>query len=121
MHILVIDDDALAGDMTAAVLDELGHDTTLASGAQQALAALAEQPDIELLVCDLHMPGMDGIMLFRQLRADGSSRPFILLTGDDPEQALRVEPALDACVRKDVTIEERLEQALRQWQTRTTR
>jgi len=36
MHILVIDDDALAGEMTAAILDQLGHATLLVDNAGAA-------------------------------------------------------------------------------------
>ena len=112
MHVLVIDDDALAGELTAAVLEELGHSTVLADSAAAGLAALAQQPQPGLIVCDLHMPGTSGLALFRQLRAGGVALPFIMLSADDPQAVLRQESALDGCVLKDFDIAERLQRAL---------
>lgn len=112
MHVLVIDDDALAGELTAAVLEELGHTTVLADSAAAGLDALAQQPPPGLIVCDLHMPGTSGLALFRQLRAGGVALPFVMLSADDPQAVLRQESALDACVLKDFDIAERLQRAL---------
>ncbi len=112
MRILVVDDDPLAGELTAAVLEDLGHEVTLATDALDAMARLAEEDGIALILSDLNMPLINGIELFRELRAQGSTRPFILLTGDDPEGPARIEPALDACLMKDFTLDESLPQVL---------
>jgi CheY-like chemotaxis protein len=120
MRILVVDDDGLAGEMTSAVLEELGHDPVLVESASQAHASLASDPAIELLISDLNMPVTNGLELFRQLRISGVTLPFILLTGDDPERARREEPGLDGCVLKDFPLEESLAQAIAQIKTRRT-
>ncbi|WP_042422120.1 response regulator [Comamonas granuli] len=108
MKILVVDDDALAGEMTAAVLESLGHEAVLADNGIDAAERLQADSAIALIVSDMNMPLLSGIELFRELRAQGSTLPFILLTGDEPEGLLAQEPRLDACLAKDFTLEERL-------------
>lgn len=108
MHILVVDDDALAGEMTAAVLEGLGHNPLLAENGVEAMEKLAADATIEMVISDLNMPLVSGIDLFREMRAQGLSLPFILLTGDDPEGPRLLEPKLDACLLKDFSLEESL-------------
>ncbi|MFK7160774.1 response regulator [Marinospirillum sp. MEB164] len=112
MHILVVDDDALAAEMLVAILEDQEHQVVQASDALAALEALQQQPSIELIISDLQMPLMNGIELFRELRDQGSTRPFILLSGDDPEALKAQEPALSACLIKDFALETSLPQIL---------
>lgn len=114
MQILVIDDDALAREMIAAVLEEQGHRITQAEQALQALECLETHPEIEVIVSDLNMPLMSGLELFHELKAAGSKRPFILLTGDDPATILAQEPGLNACLIKDFSMDTSLSAALAQ-------
>jgi len=108
MRILVVDDDALAGEMTAAVLEDLGHDPLLAENGVEALEKLAADATVEMVISDLNMPLVSGIDLFREMRAQGIALPFILLTGDDPAGPRQQEPQLDACLLKDFSLEESL-------------
>lgn len=108
MRILVVDDDALAGEMTAAVLEGLGHEPLLVENGVEAMEKLAADSAIEMVICDLNMPLVSGIDLFREMRTQGSTLPFILLTGDDPAGPWQQEPKLDACLLKDFSLEESL-------------
>ena len=66
--ILIVDDDAaMRGALDEAARD-LGFDTRLASSGSSALAALAEE-QIDAVLLDLRMPGMDGLEMLRQIRA----------------------------------------------------
>lgn len=112
MQVLVVDDDVLAGEMTTAVLHELGHQVVQAENAIEAMELLNEHTHIELIVSDLNMPMISGIEFYRELREQGSKLPFILLTGDEPARALALEPRLDACVMKDFNMYERLPEAI---------
>ncbi len=112
MQILVVDDDLLAGEMTTAVLEDLGYKVFQAENAVEAMEVLNQQPDIELIVSDLNMPMISGIELYRELKEQGSKLPFILLTGDEPEKILAEEPGLDACVMKDFSMQENLPAAI---------
>ena len=99
---LVVDDDPIAAEIVAAVLEDLGHTVLLAENALEALEQLQQRPDIALILSDMHMPMVSGIEL------QGQQQPFILLTGDDPQAFLAQEPRLNACLTKDFTLEESL-------------
>ncbi len=110
MRILVVDDDSLAGEMTGAVLEELGHEVILSEDGVDAAIKLNADDGIEMVISDMNMPMVSGIDLFRELREQGSTLPFILLTGDAPDGLLAQEPRLDACLFKDFSLEETLPQ-----------
>ena len=68
IRVLVVDDNADVRDLIAAVLQRAAADVSTADGAEQALDAIkAQRPDV--LLCDLHMPGIDGFELIHRLRA----------------------------------------------------
>lgn len=115
MHILVVDDDPLVGEMTLAMLEEAGHQVQLAEHGLDALERLGEDASIELVVSDLHMPLLNGLELFQELRERGLQQPFVLLTGDDPAPLLAREPGLSACLAKDASLEQRLSELLAQF------
>lgn len=112
MKILVVDDDALAAEMSAAVLEDLGHKVVLAEDGMAAASILDADTSIEIVISDMNMPLVSGIDLFRELRDQGNMLPFILLTGDAPAPLLAQEPRLDACLLKDFSLEESLPQVL---------
>lgn len=108
MQILVVDDDPIAGEITGAILEAAGHEVLIAGNGVEAIEKLDANPTVGLVVSDLNMPMVSGIDLFRELADQGVNLPFILLSGDDPAAAQREEPALDACLLKDATLEESL-------------
>jgi CheY-like chemotaxis protein len=112
MRILVVDDDALAGEMIGAVLEEMGHETILAEDGVDAADKLNGEAGIEMIISDMNMPMVSGIDLFRELREQGNTLPFILLTGDAPDGLLASEPRLDACLLKDFNLDETLPQVI---------
>jgi CheY-like chemotaxis protein len=106
MKILVVDDDGLAAEMTGAILEALGHEIVISENGIDALERLGSDPGISLVISDLNMPFVSGIDLFNSLREQGNRTPFILLSGNDPGQALKLAPTLDACLLKDSSLEE---------------
>ena len=114
MLILVVDDDPMAAEMSAAIVEDSGHQSIIASNGVEALDKLAENVSIELIVSDMNMPLINGIELFQELREQGSKIPFILLSGDDPESALSIEPALNASLLKDYSLQENLIKTINQ-------
>jgi CheY-like chemotaxis protein len=80
-RILIIDDNATNLKLATDVLSCEGHIIANAENAQHALEVLAQfHPD--LILMDISMPGMDGLTLTRQLKADPSMRqvPIVALT-----------------------------------------
>ncbi|HEX2199267.1 MAG TPA: EAL domain-containing protein [Burkholderiales bacterium] len=70
--ILVVDDNRANREALASLLEVSGYEVARAAGARQALAqARAAPPD--LVISDVLMPGMDGYVLARELRADAAT------------------------------------------------
>lgn len=112
MRILVVDDDSMAAEMTGAILEGEGHEVILAEDGVDATGKLNADDGIEMIISDMNMPMVSGIDLFRELREQNCTLPFILLTGDEPDGLLLQEPRLDACLLKDFSLEETLPQMM---------
>jgi DNA-binding response OmpR family regulator len=86
LRILVVDDDpAMVGAITALVGTE-GHQVVTAYDGLTAVRRWREEaPDLVLL--DLAMPGPDGFSVARQLREDGAEIPIIVVSGERTEAA----------------------------------
>jgi DNA-binding NtrC family response regulator len=78
-RILIVDDEPRMGAVVAAALERAGYACETCTSAEAALAAL-ETRDVDLVVTDWKMAGMDGLALLRQLRARRPRLPVILLT-----------------------------------------
>lgn len=104
IHILVVDDDELTAEMTGMILDEPEYEIILTLSGMEALATLASDPHISIVISDMNMPGISGIQLFTAMRERGFNVPFVLLTGDD-SPPLHLEYPMDAILTKDEEIE----------------
>jgi CheY-like chemotaxis protein len=67
--ILVVDDQPDACRALTRLLQHFGHDASYKTSGPDAVAYLAQRiPD--LLICDVMMPGMDGLDVLRLIRSD---------------------------------------------------
>jgi len=100
LRILVVDDDpAMVGAITALVGTE-GHHVITAYDGQSALRRFREEsPDLILL--DLAMPGPDGIAVVSELRSAGSP-PIIVVSGESgsPSKVRALQLGADDYVTK---------------------
>ena len=79
--ILIIEDNAANLELMTYLLGAFGYRLITADDGERGLElALRERPD--LVICDIQLPGMDGYMVARRLRADPSRRdvPMIAVT-----------------------------------------
>ena len=67
-HVLVVGEAAMTRDIIGAFLQSAGHHVMTASGGQEALAIAAAET-FQVVLMDMHMPGMDGPETTRRLRA----------------------------------------------------
>ncbi|MGG5809868.1 PAS domain-containing protein [Falsiroseomonas sp. CW058] len=79
--VLLVDDEALVLESTAAMLEELGYDVIRAASGEEALGALARHPHLGLVVTDYAMPGMTGATLAQRVAERRPGLPVILATG----------------------------------------
>jgi two-component system cell cycle response regulator len=92
-RILIVDDNAQNLKLARVILANEGYDVWTAADAEDALALLRTARP-KLILMDLQLPGMDGLQLTRQLKADPSTRSIrvIALTAyamkGDEEKAL---------------------------------
>jgi putative two-component system response regulator len=82
-RILVADDDGSVRALLRALLDRAGYDVVEVADGDAALAAVATNGPIDLLLLDVNMPRRDGIEVTRRLRSQHSTEllPIILVTG----------------------------------------
>jgi CheY-like chemotaxis protein len=83
LQILVVDDEADMRELAVTILEEYGAVVRVAASATEALMALA-QFKLDVLICDIGMPDVDGYMLMRQIRSrspeQGRGIPAVALT-----------------------------------------
>ncbi len=79
-HVLVVDDHELYRRAVERVLARAGYRVSTAVDASEAMAAVASGP-IDLVLCDVKMPGISGLELVRQIHDLHPDLPCIVVTG----------------------------------------
>ena len=79
VKILVVDDEKTARTTLAEILRLEGYDVTAVESGGSALSLLNEQ-DIDLVLLDIRMPGMDGIEVMRKATEISPDTQIIMLT-----------------------------------------
>jgi two-component system OmpR family response regulator len=79
MRILIIEDDAEAGEAMVRGLTEAGHESELAADGALGLDA-ARHGGFDVMVVDRMMPQMDGLAVVETLRREGDQTPVLFLT-----------------------------------------
>ena len=80
--ILLVDDEEMILEVSKALLEELGYKAIIAKGGEQAIQIIkAEDSNIDLVILDMIMPGMDGGKTFEQIRDHNPQLPVILSSG----------------------------------------
>lgn len=77
--ILIVDDDPIACDVLAKILERSGHKCTVAQSGAEAFQSTQKQP-YDLLLLDLCLPDIDGLRLLHALREQGLHAPTIIIT-----------------------------------------
>ncbi|MGE8283867.1 MAG: response regulator [Stenotrophomonas lactitubi] len=94
IRIALADDQALVRAGLRALLQGLGMQVVLEAEDGQALLQALATHEVDVVLSDIRMPGMDGVEALRQLRARGDSTPCLLLTTfDESDLLLRASEA----------------------------
>ena len=83
LKVLIVDDDAFMIDVVTSILQKLKIDSPLEANDGATALERLEEAAVDVIVCDLNMPGMDGIEFLRHLASHKSHPELILLSGED--------------------------------------
>lgn len=87
-RILIVDDEATMRDVVSALLEQSGYATVAVESADEAMIRLQQDPDYDLVLSDIVMPGTDGLSLLDQISADYPAIPVAIFSAlDDTEVA----------------------------------
>ncbi|MCB9540413.1 MAG: response regulator [Myxococcales bacterium] len=114
LDVLVADDDAVLLQALRRQLTSLGYRVVAAPGGREAIEALSTRP-FDVVVCDLVMPGCDGLEVQAAAQVCQPPPAFILLSGDpDRDDVLETfrNGAADVLIKPASVIQ--LQRALRQ-------
>ncbi|MBF0153185.1 MAG: sigma-54-dependent Fis family transcriptional regulator [Magnetococcales bacterium] len=79
LTILVIDDEPAIRQILASTLAKAGYTTEAAHDGAEALRRL-ERGNIDIAICDIQMPGMDGVEVVQQAKSMGMGTIFLMMT-----------------------------------------
>jgi DNA-binding NarL/FixJ family response regulator len=109
MRIALADDQALIRKGLRAVLEgHPGHEVCLEAEDGESLLAGLMHTDVDLVLCDIRMPGTGGIEVVERLRRGANRLPVLLLTTFADEQLLAraTRAGANGYVLKDIEPEE---------------
>lgn len=118
INVLVAEDHPINCKLAKLYLDNLGCTNRIVHDGKEALAALEEEA-FDIVLMDLHMPGLDGLEATRQLIKlhDGKDRPRIIaLTADNSrnEKQVAQDAGMDEFLLKPIKIEKLREPLVKQ-------
>ncbi|MGE0761938.1 MAG: response regulator [Bdellovibrionales bacterium] len=89
-HILVIEDEESLRYMLETKLNQEGYKVTVAATGKHGLQKIRSGKQFDLIICDLKMPMMSGLEVFREYQGMGGKSPFVILTGH-PDKSKIIE------------------------------
>jgi two-component system, OmpR family, response regulator MprA len=110
VKILVVDDERAVRDSLRRALELQGYDVALAADGAEALAELEGNGQVDAVLLDILMPGIDGLEVCRRIRSSGSEVPVLMLTARDAvgDRVAGLDAGADDYVVKPFALEELL-------------
>jgi DNA-binding NtrC family response regulator len=81
VNILVVEDDTAMRESCAKLFRLQGYGTAEAPSAAEALNQIKQRDDIDIVLTDLKMPGMDGVALLKEIKRLDPRIEVVLMTG----------------------------------------
>ena len=107
-RVLLAEDDASIAEPLARALRREGYEVDVRADGPSALAGARDE--VDLVVLDLGLPGMDGLDVCREIRASGSEVPVLILTAraDEVDTVVGLDAGADDYVTKPFRLAELL-------------
>lgn len=88
--ILIVDDEQGIRSMLEERFSKMGYRVEVAANGMHALQKLNSGKEIDVIVCDMKMPGMTGLELLRQVRVHEKYKAtsFVFMTGYPEKQSI---------------------------------
>jgi signal transduction histidine kinase/DNA-binding response OmpR family regulator len=91
LKVLIVEDVALIRMTTVDMVESLGHEILEAGDGPQALALVQANPDIDIMLTDLGLPGMSGVQLVKEARSLRPKLKIVIASGYSTESADNAE------------------------------
>jgi two-component system, NarL family, nitrate/nitrite response regulator NarL len=91
MKLLIVDDHPFLRDGLAALLMQIGPETTVlqARDANEGIALVNNHPDLDVVILDLAMPGMEGLQALSEFGRKRPDLPVIVLSSSEDARDVR--------------------------------
>ncbi len=110
LRILIAEDDAVSRMILRRAVEKGGHECLVAADGEEAWDLYRENPNLDAIISDWMMPGIDGLELCRRVRGDGREAYtyFIFLTtlGDKEHLLMGLEAGADDYLSKPLDRDE---------------
>jgi len=90
--ILLVDDDEIVRETVSSILTALDFKPVVVPGGAEAFEYLRNNTHPDLMMLDLTMPGMNGDIVFKQLRSEGMTFPVLIVSGYSAERISSLFP-----------------------------
>jgi two-component system, OmpR family, response regulator ResD len=100
-HILVVDDESSVREVVSRYLEREGFEVSCAATGPEALTIIDSERDIQLVVLDVMLPGLDGFEIVRRVR-ENNGVPIIMLSArsDEADRVVGLESGADDYIPK---------------------
>ena len=89
MYLLIVEDEEILLRSIERMLLSKGYRISTAPGGEEALELLERSAnEVDIVLSDFHMRGMDGLKLLEEIRRKHGSMPVILMTGSADKELL---------------------------------
>jgi CheY-like chemotaxis protein len=107
-RILLADDDLATRELVKRALEADGHGVEVTQDGAEALEKLSEPNAIDLLVSDVHMPGLDGVELAQRALAAMPALKLLFMSGftEELERAKSVKASRLGIISKPFTLDQ---------------
>jgi two-component system, chemotaxis family, chemotaxis protein CheY len=86
--IIVVDDSQSVRQQVALALNQGGFTVMEAVDGLDGFNAISKTPDLALVICDVNMPGVNGLEMLESLKQAGRAVPVVMLTTEDQPQLI---------------------------------